>query len=601
MDWHDSEDAPELIDELDLMQIDVQDANSEFLDVQQSKKQNLDANNSVKKKKTYRPDFYLPDYDIYLEHWAIADNQPQPEWFEGDPGKYSRIREWKRAQFKKHRKILWETNYEQWKHRQLDSILQTYCERANIPMQPRPMQEILQQIGNTDDIRGILKDQIISFVEALKTHGFDHNSFTHKLNCSLNRLSSKNIQFFILIADVLKTYENTLKIEGKIDFSDMINRAGHILQAIHKISASHHPLRDLFRYSMIFVDEYQDISPQRFNLLVALRALNENCKLFCVGDDWQAIYGFSGASNTYLTKYTKYFDHCTLNFLTWNYRNAPSILAFASDIIKNTKEYINKTLVPKSTEPDAEREAIYIKRIDANSEHTFLNSQAENVTALIKTLIDQGWNPHEIMVLSRFNFGLNEIKERCESEHKIPIAIIKEDKIVKPGVRFYSCHKSKGLEADVVIIVNLCKGLYGFPSEIQESINYRFISPNYDDGKDEEARLFFVSLTRARKRVYLFTRKNYESEFLPPPPDDTEHLFNAKNTGYLTGRVIKETEKAICLEIQQRYNQNTKMWIPKSVISTTHYPNPDKIQNIHIKKWWIQKIIHESFDTRSLL
>ncbi|WP_158607492.1 3'-5' exonuclease [Flexivirga caeni] len=84
-------------------------------------------------------------------------------------------------------------------------------------------------------------------------------------------------------------------------------------------------------------------------------------------------------------------------------------------------------------------------------------------------------------------------------------------------------HKSKGKEADYVVILDLISGAaYSFPSSINEDPLLSLAQPGADSFPDaEERRLFYVALTRARKAVLLLTTKSRESTFL------TE-LFNDK-------------------------------------------------------------------------
>ena len=62
-------------------------------------------------------------------------------------------------------------------------------------------------------------------------------------------------------------------------------------------------------YDNILIDEFQDISAQRYDLIQSLMSKNPNCKLFCVGDDWQSIMGFSGSNLDYFINFKDYFSH----------------------------------------------------------------------------------------------------------------------------------------------------------------------------------------------------------------------------------------------------------------------------------------------------
>ena len=94
--------------------------------------------------------------------------------------------------------------------------------------------------------------------------------------------------------------------------------------------------------------------------------------------------------------------------------------------------------------------------------------------------------------------------------------IITESHIEKQGcVRFMSVHKSKGLQAKVVFILNLDKGLYGFPCELENPDIFETAIINLNGlRKEEERRLFYVALTRAKEEVIMYTQKCSESDFI---------------------------------------------------------------------------------------
>jgi DNA helicase IV len=574
-----------------------------------AKKSNLTLNNQATKR-VYHPDFYLPDYDIYLEHWAISENGTPPEWFGGDPTEYASQRLWKRSQFLKYKKILWETNYLDWRTGKLELKLSKYCKKHAIPLNPISREDLLEQVGKVPEDMGILNDMIASYIQTAKNCGFNSRQFETKVYQNLGNLPAKDIIFFYLVMPIFNAYDALLDKNQKIDFDDMINHAFKFLKGMKEPSTFHqkYPGSD---YSMVFVDEFQDISLQRYYLLQEIMRLNPDAHLFCVGDDWQAIYGFTGASNTFLTQYDTYFQHVELNFLQNNYRNVKSIINFGQGIIENTSDFLEKEFVPHN---NSSKDAIFIKRLplsDSSSPNShqavgrsthleYMELQADYVKNLIiKLTTTKKVPPQEIMVLSRFRFGLTQVKEMCEQEPTIPVALIKQGSVVKEGVRFYTVHKSKGLEADVVIILNVNKGKYGFPSEIETSVNYRFINDTLPNEEDEEARLFYVGLTRARYRVYLITKTGKESAFIGKKPNPLEVLYRAAPRGHGNGFVVIDTEgeqssffsNQVFLKILLPNNESAELRIPRSAITIYENENqahPD-LKHFLIQRWWLEK------------
>lgn len=531
----------------------------------------------------YHPDFYLPDYHIYLEHWAFEPGKKPPDWFEDDENVYEQQRKWKISQFKKHGKILWHSYYEQWKAGKLLEVLTDYCKKFKVELKPLARSQLMEKLGIGTQNHHLLADMISSYITAAKNSGYSHEMFKKKVEKSERAVSSYDYFFFKLVEPIFEAYQHYLKQNAKIDFNDMVNYAIEYLDNILLVEA----IKPSISYKMVFVDEFQDISPQRFKLLRKILELNPKARLFCVGDDWQAIYGFAGATNKYMIDIHRYFDDCSLNFLTWNYRNSSIILDYSSEIIKLSKSYIKKQFNPLNR---GEMNDVVIKSYNATTEEWYEIHQGKAVYDLLLDLIEnKKVEPSEIMILSRYNFSCNKIKEMILERNEIPMALLKHGKMVKPGVRFYTIHKSKGLEADIVIILNVYTGDFGFPSKIESKVNYHFLNPDLTEKSEEEARLCFVGLTRARKKVFLFTWESNESDFIL-----YNFFFNptSGNAGKIVNpfraEIIKRTEKAILFCLVD-IPTNPTIWFPLSTITQIVQLGDEDLYEIEAEKWIIDK------------
>ncbi len=458
--------------------------------------------------KEYKPDFFLTDYDIYLEHWAITKkNDRVPNWFLKSPKEYIKERHWKKRQFKKHGKVLWETDYKLWKGNQLHTKLLEYCQIYDIKFKPKNNHEIIELLDRTfaDKSDDVIADLIINTITNIKVAGFDQIAFIEYIERKMNSLNTQDRAFFELVISILIRYTSFLEDTGQIDFEDMINKSFEIIRRDDDTLA-------LAKYKMVLVDEFQDISLSRLRLLLAICNRVEDCRVFCVGDDWQSIYGFSGASNKYMIDIDNYIDtKCEQILLERNYRNPQAIIDYGYSIIRKCTDYIDKLLVGKESTSNS----ISIKRIIAKDDYDYREKQIEETLSLILSLLEEGVKDNEIMVLSRIGFGYSYIKDECNKNPDIEIEIRNnEGTIIRDGVRFSTVHKSKGLEAEHVIILNMFCGTYGFPTEIPPAYSYNLINPDLSLPNDEEKRLFFVGITRAKKKVYLFTKVKEESEFL---------------------------------------------------------------------------------------
>ncbi|MCM1988096.1 3'-5' exonuclease [Methanococcoides seepicolus] len=82
-------------------------------------------------------------------------------------------------------------------------------------------------------------------------------------------------------------------------------------------------------------------------------------------------------------------------------------------------------------------------------------------------------------------------------------------------IHFMSVHKSKGLQARVVFLLNVVEGLYGFPCERENpDIFEPATKGRKKDREEEERRLFYVAVTRAKEKLIIYTQKGSESNFL---------------------------------------------------------------------------------------
>ncbi|WP_345826935.1 DNA helicase IV [Pantoea sp. BRR-3P] len=280
-----------------------------------------------------------------------------------------------------------------------------------------------------------------------------------------------------LMAPLLKAWKSALKEEGAVDFSGLIHQAIAILEKGRFISPWKH----------IMVDEFQDISPQRAALLTALRQQNKRTSLFAVGDDWQAIYRFSGAEMSLTTAFHHYFGEGDRCILDTTYRFNDRIGEIANRFVQQNPHQLRKPLNSLSK---------------GNKKSVTLLPQDQ-----LEPLFDKlsGYaKPHErVLLLARY--------------HHLRPAILDKAKTRWPKLQidFMTMHASKGQQADFVIVLGLQQGRDGFPAEARESIMEQGLLPQPEDFPDaEERRLAYVAMTRARQQVWLMFDKDRPSVFV---------------------------------------------------------------------------------------
>ena len=445
--------------------------------------------------KQYHPDFYLPEYDIYIEHWGLNERCEVAPWFTITSQEYLEMRKWKLGQFEKHQKVLVETwNYEK-SQGDLTDNLQKKLKDVNpeIEFIQIPYEELVEKVFNFREQRYEISNLIVSFIRIAKANYLKPKKIEKRINSG--KYSKKQVVFGKLALEVYRRYQEFLLRDDKIDFNDMINLAVKLVKA--------NPEKYYKKYDHILIDEFQDISHQRMKLIQRFVNENSKTKLFCVGDDCQSIYQFTGSDVRFFVNFKDYFPNPEISILNRNYRSSREIVAMSNDLISNNKKQIKKnaySVIGQAQQP------IFIELTEKLG-YSF-RSQISNYYNLIKTLLSNGVPPSDIMVLSRFNRTLKDLEQHCGA-NGIPT------EYKAGGIRFHSVHGSKGLESTHVIIMNANSGLYGFPCEIQDSsvmeLAKRFVT---DSHFEEERRLFYVALTRSKKFLYVYSIEDKNSMFL---------------------------------------------------------------------------------------
>ncbi|AHY12749.1 MULTISPECIES: DNA helicase IV [Citrobacter] len=319
-----------------------------------------------------------------------------------------------------------------------------------------------------------LASRLDRWVSLMRMHGGAQAEMIANAPQEIRDLFSKRIK---LMAPLLKAWKSALKDENAVDFSGLIHQAIVILEKGRFISPWKH----------ILVDEFQDISPQRAALLAALRKQNSQTTLFAVGDDWQAIYRFSGAQLSLTTAFQQNFgegDRCNLDT---TYRFNSRIGEVANRFIQQNPHQLTKPLNSLMT---GDKKAVTL--LDENQ----LDLLLDKLSGFVNT-------EERILVLARYH-------------HLKPVSLEKAaTRWPKLPLDFMTIHASKGQQADYVIVVGLHEGNDGFPAPARESIMEEALLPAVEDFPDaEERRLLYVALTRARHRVWLLFNKETPSCFV---------------------------------------------------------------------------------------
>lgn len=488
-------------------------------------------------KVVYQPDFYLPEYDIYLEHLGLNRKNEVPEWFDLSSEEYLAKRKWAQAQFKKYNKTLLETFDYDYQEGNLEVVLKEKLKRNGVKLKKRNFKEFLDAVNNVNSYT--LIDDYKKFINTAKTN----NVKVDRIEGLLTRGFKKQYYFAKSATMLYQYYEDYLKENRKIDFNDMIYKAAVILKNNQKKYQQ--------RYDHLLVDEFQDVSLGHIEIIKQFFEGDSKVKLFCVGDDWQSIYSFQGSDPKYFIDFENYFGRSAKTYLVDNYRCPSSVLEAGNFLIDNNKHKIEKKV--KANNP-----AETIPKLHILSDSNRYKHRVTNYTVnLAKKYLAEENEPKDIMIICRYDGAAPFLKAIKEKLKTAGISYIgkgddyynAESNSQRPenAVSIFSVHQSKGKEADNVILLHMVKDdNFSFPVIDKKNKLIEPVKLNKISHLEEERRLFYVAITRASKNLDILTQSNNISPFINEIESQFEKLevLNPikieKNMGFdLTAKVYR--------------------------------------------------------------
>lgn len=437
---------------------------------------------------SFHPDFYIPEANLYIEH--ISDKSFSTKD--------------KEEQFQKGNLLLVKTFEPMTKdsalfNHTLDKIVKNrlpanYHNTVSINFKEgfngyhEDVKDFVQQIMR---ITGMIKVENISIDRVLEDARKDQHERVRN--------------FYELAIPIVKKYIHYCTDKSYLDFNDLISRSTSLFQNHTDIANKYKS-----KYQYILVDEFQDVNNLQVELIKLM--LTDQTQLFCVGDDWQSIYGFRGSNVSYIVNFENHFANSKVVKLNLNYRSTQNIVGASNEVIKHNKFKVEKDI-----------------QASKKSEHKIVvysgSSQEENIQFCfdkVRELLNDGLTNDDILFLYRRSKMYTPYFFRFKNE----------------GIRVQSktIHAAKGLESKVVFIIGLTEGNGGFPDIWLEDRIFQVIKKaNHDLLMEEERRLFYVAITRAKDKLFLITEKGNESSFLKEIPD----IFTVKTSVQIKSVVEK--------------------------------------------------------------
>jgi len=441
----------------------------------------------MQNKKVYHPDFTLNlgGEDVYIEYFGLSN------YTKDNLHRYEKIKKQKEEYHRKHHTKFIKIDY--LPNQNLTQTLKEELIKLGFKLQPKTLVEIYEAILSNNPTSQFFpfRNFLYHLIEIIKSSPQRNNYQTiisnYLKNSSIEQRTLELRQFYY-IDNFYKFYQKYLyaNIDYGFDFSDMIYYANKYIEKINTNNLH-------FKY--LIIDEYQDISQERYEFTKNIATRNE-AKIVAVGDDWQSIYSFTGSKISYIYNFQKYFPGSKLFKITNTYRNSQSLINYTGSFIMKNKDQIQKAL--KSNK-------------DIKLPIRFIVFEEDNEYEVLKKLIlkiHKENQDHKIMILAR----TNKMIDKCFDDPMLKDAVGTKIEFVgyeDIDIDGMTIHKSKGLTSDEVILIGLNQN---FPHTSYDIfwLESLFIHSLEKEAIPfaEERRLFYVALTRTKNHVYLLVNKN---------------------------------------------------------------------------------------------
>ncbi|MGD9605717.1 MAG: UvrD-helicase domain-containing protein [Bacilli bacterium] len=503
--------------------------------------------------KPYLPDFLLKqgDNEVYLEHFALSESGINNRFSQKDQELYKQHINDKVILHREHNTKLIYTFSQYNDERDLIIHLQELLEKNGFIFNRINDKEIYKKLLESVKDRYFLKFIYLvgNFINKIKVNAWNQSKI---LELKILVKDERTKLFLDIAYECFLIYEQKLKERNAIDFEDMINNASTILDSYIKNGKKLH-------YQYIFIDEYQDISLQRFNLAHKL-SLASNAKIIAVGDDWQSIFKFAGGNITLFTEFEKFAGTSKLITLLNTYRNSQELIDIAGGFVQVNPMQIKKELKSPKSIKNPVILMSYNDSYEKEAKKTPFVNMCEAIEQAIDDIVKRDGDKKEILLIGRFNFDGKILEGSHLFSYYNGKVVCK--KHPQTPIIFSTAHSSKGLGFNNVIIINGKDHYMGFPSKIEDDPIMKLVLKNNEEIEySEERRLFYVALTRTKNRVFIIVPQHAPSKFVLELKDkftnvvlnggelDPKEEFQHKTCPYCGYPLQKRKNKILGVEI----------------------------------------------------
>jgi len=462
----------------------------------------------------YRPNFYYPHAGLYHEHFSLDADGQAPEQLPD----YAEGMHWKRQQHAARGTALVETTSFGLRS---GYALRDMAERlgeSGVVLDPNPDRELPEQGAKPmpdADLIGLMR----TFIAHAKSNCLTLDDMAERLRqMPEDQFKERHRRFLEIASPVFQAWDNALADEHGIDFEDMLNMAAGLLEQGRYESP----------YELVMADEFQDASRARARLCRALVS-RPGRYLFAVGDDWQSINRFAGADVSVMTGFREWMGHGQVLKLEQTFRCPQALCDASSRFISR-----NPAQIAKAVRSAAPAMGPVLQAFQMNRREELQDGVRQYLAKLHQQLLSgavpQGRKGRvTVFILGRYRAD----RSAMPSDWKTVFGSTMD-------VEFLTAHRSKGREADYVILPGMVNR--SFPSLRADDPVLSLAMPEGDTYPlSEERRLFYVALTRARRSVAMFTLQGKRSPFLDELVKD-----GAVEVTAISGAAIHEERCPVC-------------------------------------------------------
>ena len=498
----------------------------------------------------YRPDFYIPDDlnaspsvqgGIWFEHYAFGEGGELPaHWDEETPGTTAEYRESRSWKDRLHKDL--GTRYV-WT--EVADMQRCIKQRKSFPkLVLRRLEELgvtgIRQASNWGVKRELdrLKAEAAGASHWRITFEIDEWIRTSRQQVSLDRalratatrrvVMAEAHALYRISAPVLNRYEKHLEESGTVDHEGTILKAWKYLREGTVAPP----------WKVILVDEYQDVNPAQAAFLHALLRPRRSdrpstgARLTAVGDDWQAIFAFQGGDVDLIRDFkdpsggfNRYRERVALR---QTYRFGQPLADTTRRFVTLSAGAIDREVIgsPKIA-PDARWPSSVViasSRLTEKGKQEFGDGHRGLTGGVLAALarIHEQRPAASVLILGRRNVDLEPVRANGQRGIGLDRRTIRRVAAARDQQLVYSTvHKAKGTEADYVVFLDTGPPRAGERAGNRALERALSVFRGSDSSKEEERRIWYVALTRARRKVYIIVAADTEAH--SPFADELYH------------------------------------------------------------------------------